>query len=174
MRMAPPHRVHGRGSASYTFLINSAQRCLKIDEPGCGGISISLFPVLPFSLFEMGHSLDLLNSNRSRVNHKLTIIGGLQNPNARLQSRDLVFCSEFQLNVDLFTRLHFNWALLSQYIFRIKEIHIQTYMASHTFNLILRCYRFIFPNKQIGWRSKWSLDTALSNNNCFPRYNRFS
>ena len=39
IRIAPPHRGHTRGSASYTFLINSAQRCLKIEEPGGGGIS---------------------------------------------------------------------------------------------------------------------------------------
>ncbi len=39
MRMAPAQRGHSRGLAAYTFLINSAQRCLKSDEPGGGGIS---------------------------------------------------------------------------------------------------------------------------------------
>ncbi len=39
MRIAPPHRGHTSGSAAYTFLINSAQRCLKSNEPGGGGIS---------------------------------------------------------------------------------------------------------------------------------------
>ncbi len=39
MRIAPPQRGHTSGSASYTVLINSAQRCLKINEPGAGGIS---------------------------------------------------------------------------------------------------------------------------------------
>ncbi len=39
IRIAPPHRTHNSGSAAYTFLINSAQRCLKSDEPGGGGIS---------------------------------------------------------------------------------------------------------------------------------------
>ena len=39
MHIVPPYRGHSSGSASYTFLINSAQRCLNTDEPGGGGIS---------------------------------------------------------------------------------------------------------------------------------------